>query len=47
MATVIVGGVVALAVGLAARSLYLDRKKKGGCGCGCESCPCAGNCGKG
>lgn len=44
MATWIIGGLVALAAGLAARSIYRD-KKAGKCSCGCSGCSgCAGGC---
>lgn len=36
-------GVLAIVVGLAVRSVVKNRKK-GGCGCGCDSCPNSGFC---
>ena len=44
MATWIIGGLVALAAVLAARSIYRD-KKAGKCSCGCSGCSgCGGGC---
>ena len=35
--------ILAVAVGLAARSIY-KRRKSGGCSCGCSGCPSSGSC---
>lgn len=44
MVTYIVGGVIAVAVILAARS-YFGKKYGSGCGCGCSGCAHAKQCG--
>lgn len=43
LGNLIVIAVLVLAVGLAIRSVVKNHKK-GGCGCGCDSCPNSGMC---
>ncbi|MGJ4848857.1 FeoB-associated Cys-rich membrane protein [Bacillota bacterium Meth-B3] len=47
MGTWVVGAIVAVVIGLAARKVYKDRKTAkgcgGGCGGGCAGCPHAGD----
>lgn len=42
MGTWIVGAVVLVLIGLAARKVYKDQKSGAGCGCGCDGCPKSG-----
>lgn len=45
MATVIIGILVALAVGFVIRKIYKDKKAgKSACGCKCQGCPNSGIC---
>lgn len=43
MGTILIGLLICLAVVLAARSVYRN-KKKGGCSCGCSGCPVSSSC---
>lgn len=42
VSTTIVGAVVCVILGMAARSIWKKKKSGGGCGCGCSGC--SGTC---
>ena len=42
--TIIVCALIALAAVLAIMSIVKDKKKGGGCSCGCSSCSLGGSC---
>ena len=43
LGNIVVGLILAVAVGLAIRSIY-KKRKSGGCSCGCSGCPSNGSC---
>ena len=43
--TIVIGLVIlAVFVAILARGIYNKKHHKGGCGCGCDSCPSSGIC---
>ena len=41
---ILIGGLAAVLVGIVVGLIKRKKEGKNGCGCGCSSCPSAGNC---